>query len=138
MVGPVLLGTVGKRNYFTRLIPYFTTCKFCNRKFVKQDSIAHEVVQGGFFSTYRRISADFPRIFDPPEISTNLGRKWTNMQGVYAFHKHPKLPKNGPKQSFSAPEIHRQNPPCSSAYPQWFLSRCSFQQRSLNKSPWKT
>ncbi len=22
--------TVGKRNYFTRLIPYFTTCKFCN------------------------------------------------------------------------------------------------------------
>ena len=24
------LSTVGKRNYFTRLIPYFTTCKFCN------------------------------------------------------------------------------------------------------------
>ncbi len=22
--------TVGKRNYFTRLITYFTTCKFCN------------------------------------------------------------------------------------------------------------
>ncbi len=31
--------------------------------------------QGGFFSAYRRISADFPRILDPPEISTNLGRK---------------------------------------------------------------
>ncbi len=31
--------------------------------------------QGGFFSAYRRISADFPRIFDPPEISPNLGRK---------------------------------------------------------------
>ncbi len=33
------------------------------------------VLQGGFFSAYRRISADFPRISDPLEISTNLGRK---------------------------------------------------------------
>ena len=32
--------------------------------------------------------------------------------GGYAFYKHPKLPKNGQKQSFSAPEIHCQNPPC--------------------------
>ncbi len=31
--------------------------------------------QGVFFSAYTRISADFPRIFYPPEISTNLGRK---------------------------------------------------------------
>ena len=35
----------------------------------------YSVRQGGFFSAYRRIPANFPRIFDPLEIGTNLGRK---------------------------------------------------------------
>ncbi len=53
--------------------------------------------QGGFFSAYRRISADFPQIFYPPEISSNLGRKQTNMQGGMPFisaQNCPKMVKN--------------------------------------------
>ncbi len=35
--------------------------------------------QAMFFSSYRRISAYFTRIFGPPELSTNLYNKWTYM-----------------------------------------------------------
>ena len=67
--------------------------------------------QGVFFSAYRRISADFPRIFDPSGDQYKSGEKVDQYVGGYAFYKHLKLPKNGQKQSFSAPEIHCQNPP---------------------------
>ncbi len=39
------------------------------------------VYQALFWSAYRWISARFPRILDPSEISTNLLRKWTNLEG---------------------------------------------------------
>ncbi len=60
------------------------------------------VIQGGFFSAYRRISAD----------QYKSGEKVDQYVGGYAFYKHPKLPKKGQKQSFSTPAIHCQNPPC--------------------------
>ncbi len=36
-------------------------------------------IQALFFSAYRRISAYFTQIFEPPQISTNLWSKLTSM-----------------------------------------------------------
>ncbi len=59
--------------------------------------------QGGFFSAYRRISADFPRIFDPPWDQYKSGEKVDQyVGGGYAFYKYPKLifsPGNSPPES---------------------------------------
>ncbi len=43
------------------------------------------LLQALFWSAYRRISAYFTQIFDPPEISTNQWSKWTNMYGGRGF-----------------------------------------------------
>ncbi len=68
------------------------------------------ITQGVFFSAYRRISTDFW----PPWDQYKSGEKVDQyIRGIIAFYKHPKLPKNGQKQSFSAPEIHRQNTLCN-------------------------
>ena len=45
--------------------------------FTKKMSVLITIDQALFWSAYRRISAHFPRISDPPGISTNLLRYWT-------------------------------------------------------------
>ena len=45
---------------------------------IGQSQISFSNKAGNVFSAYSAISAFLTRIFDPPEISTNLGSKWTH------------------------------------------------------------
>ncbi len=56
---------------------------------------------------FRRFSTDVY----PPWDQYKSGEKLDQYVGGHAFYKHPKLPKNGQKRPFSAPEIH-QNTSC--------------------------
>ena len=79
-------------------------CMYCRPRFfcvMKFSCIwpHRQFTQGVFFSAYRQISADFPRIFDPPEISTKQRESRPICRGC-AFYKHQKLPQNGQNSRF--------------------------------------
>ena len=66
-------------------------------------------IQGVFFSAF---PPNFHEFLTPLRSVQIWGERRPICRG-YAFYKYPKLPKNGQKLSFSAPEIHRQNTPCN-------------------------
>ena len=129
--------TVGKRNYFTRLIPYFTTCKFCNSMIWTILYVAPFALILGInvlYSWFRGIKRNLLSWFRDIKIPTSrsvvkygrgiykISREvWNSSLSLHCYCFGWSI-----QQLQEVREVGFRSPWSSSAYPQWLYTEHSY------------